>query len=113
MAAGKYNILVQQGADYIQLITVKESTTNVAVDLTGVTVRGMIRVNYDDPTPIATFTMENTDLPNGQFTMKLSNTVTAALTFETAYYDVEIVYPNTVVDRILQGKVVLSKEATK
>lgn len=113
MAAGKYNILIQQGSDYIQKITVKESVSQLAVDITGCTIRGQVRVNIEDTTPAASFVAAVTDGPNGEFQISLSNTVTAALDFETGYYDVEIVYPSGVVDRLLQGKAVLSKEVTR
>ena len=113
MAAGKYNILIQQGSDYIQKITVKESVSQLAVDITGCTVRGQVRVNVEDTTPAASFVAAVTDGAAGEFQISLSNTVTAALDFETGYYDVEIVYPSGVVDRLLQGKAVLSKEVTR
>lgn len=113
MAAGKYNILLQQGADYIQKVTLKDSATQAVVDLTGCTIRGQIRITYSDASPVASFTTSDEDLPNGTFTLRLSSAVTTALDFETGVYDIEVVYPNTIVDRVLQGKVVLSREATR
>jgi len=113
MAAGKYNILIQQGADYIQPITMRDSLTQVATDLTGCTVRGQVRQRFEDTDALASFVVNYDDLPNGKFTLTISNTVTAALKFDTGVYDVELVYPSGVVDRILQGKVVLSQEVTK
>lgn len=112
MAAGKYNILIQQGADYIQQLTIKQPD-GTAVNLTGCTFRGQVRLDFDDVAPVASFVCSAVDLVNGKFKIALSNTVTAALSFNTAVYDVEIVYPSGVVDRIIQGKAVLSKEATK
>lgn len=113
MAAGKYNILIQQGSDYIQKITVKESVSQLPVDITGCTIRGQVRVNVEDTTPAASFVTALTDPANGEFQISLTNAVTTALDFETGYYDVEIVYPSGVVDRLLQGKAVLSKEVTR
>jgi len=113
MAAGKYNILIQQGSDYIQKITVKESVSQLPVDITGCTVRGQVRTAVEDASPVASFVTAITDAANGEFTISLSNVVTAALGFDTGVYDVEIVYPSGVVDRLLQGKAVLSKEVTR
>lgn len=113
MAAGKYNILVQQGSDYIQKITVKESVSQLPVNITGCTVRGQIRVSVEDATPAATFVTSIVDAINGVFQISLSNASTAELDFDTAVYDVEIEYPSGVIDRLLQGKVVLSKEVTR
>lgn len=117
MAAGKYNILIQQGADFIQQLTIytvnPDGTRGDPQDLTGCTIRGMVRIRFEDTDPIATFVIQETDLANGTFTLTLSNTVTAALDFQTGVYDVEVQYPNTVVDRVLQGTVVFSREVTR
>lgn len=113
MAAGKYNILIQQGSDYIQKIIVKESVSQLPVDITGCTIRGQVRVNIEDASPVATFVTAVTNGPAGEFQISLSNAVTAALDFDTGFYDVELVYPSGVVDRLLQGKAVLSKEVTR
>ena len=112
MAAGKYNILIQQGADFIQQLTIKQPD-GTPVDLTGCAFSGMSRLEYDDAQPTATFVCTAVDLPNGKFKITLSHTITAALSFDTACYDVEIVYASGIVDRLIQGNAVLSKEATK
>ena len=113
MAAGKYNILIQQGSDYIQKITVKETVSQLPVDITGCTVRGQVRATIEDASPVASFVATVTDAAGGEFQITLSNTVTAALDFDTGVYDVELVYPSGVVDRLLQGKAVLSREVTR
>lgn len=113
MAAGKYNILIQQGSDYIQKITVKESVSQLPVNITGCTVRGQIRVSVEDAAPAATFITSIVDGINGVFQISLTHTTTAELDFDTGFYDVEIEYPSGVIDRLLQGKVVLSREVTR
>lgn len=112
MAAGKYNILIQQGADFAQTITLKDSVLGTPVDLTGATIRGMVRVAYTDAAPQCSFTVENTDLVNGQFTIKIPSATTTTLSFDVGVYDVEVQYASGIVDRVLQGKVVLSPEVT-
>lgn len=54
-----------------------------------------------------------TDEQNGELTMYISATDTAALDFTQGVYDMEIEYANGVVDRILYGNVKLSKEVTR
>jgi hypothetical protein len=112
-SAGKYNILIQQGADYIETIVIKVKETGIPVDLTGCTIRGQVREDYSSTTALCTFVVENTDLANGKFTLTLSAATTAALSFERGVYDVEIQYPSGRVDRALQGSAVFSPEVTK
>lgn len=113
MAAGKYNILIQQGADYIQPITIRDSTTNVPINLTGAVIAGQVREDYTSTTALVSFTVENTDLPNGKFTLTIPSSATTTLNFQTGVYDVEVLYPSGQKDRLLQGSVVFSPEVTK
>jgi hypothetical protein len=115
MAATKYNISVEQGATYIQQITLKDATTGVVRNLTGWTGRAMVRAAFDDTVPLATFAVATGGIA-GTITLTLTSVQTAAFDFETALYDVEIVQDGTspeFVERILQGNVFLSKEVTK
>lgn len=112
MAAGKYNMLVQQGVTYNQTITLKNEL-GVAIDLTGATIASMIREQYTDLTPIATFTCTIVDAVAGKFNISLTPAQTSAITVQRGVYDIEITYLSGIKDRILQGNVVISLEATK
>ena len=48
MAAGKYNITIDQGSDYSLQLTVKENA--VAKDITGYSVRGQLRPSITSST---------------------------------------------------------------
>jgi len=113
MAAGKYNMLVQQGSTYNQTITLKDPTNTTPINITGCTAAAQIREQYTDVSPSATFLCEINNGVNGQIQISLTAAQTAALTIERGVYDIELTYPNGVKDRILQGNVVISKEATK
>jgi hypothetical protein len=116
MAAAKYNLTIEQGATFKKSVTINNATTGLVRDLTGYTVRGMVRLSYDDVTPIATFTCIISAPLTGVFTFELSSVITAALDFEVAVYDLELVQTGSSpenVERIMQGNVYLSKEATK
>lgn len=116
MAAAKYNITIEQGATFKKSVTIKDFTTGVVRDLTGYTVRGMVRLTYEDVAPLCTFNCIISAPTTGVFTFELDSIATAQLDFETAVYDLELVqtysYPENV-ERIMQGNVYLSKEATK
>lgn len=113
MAAGKYNMLVQQGATYNQSITLKNAANTAPINITGCTVAAQIREQYTDATPVATFA---TNIPvgtDGVIQISLTPTQTSAITIERGVYDIEITYPGGTKDRILQGNVVISKEVTR
>lgn len=112
MAAGKYNMLVQQGATYSQTITLKDNF-GVAVNITGCTAAAQIRQQYSDPTPAAQFTCVIPVGTDGVIRISLTPAQTAAITFDRGVYDLELTYPSGVKDRILQGNVVISKEVTR
>lgn len=111
MAAGKYNILVQQGATFFKQVSLKD-VDGVPVDLTGATIQGQIRENYDSDTSIA-FSTSITDEAGGVFTLTIADETTSTITFDRGVYDVEVHYLDGTVDRLLQGSVVVSKEVTK
>jgi hypothetical protein len=120
------NLLIEQGSTFSRDCTVKDAL-GAAIDLTGYSVRGKIRVGCDSTTALAEFTctIKNQSTNKGQFSFGLSATTTAALPVpeNTSYirvnalytFDLELVYPtpDTTVIRILQGTVEVSPEATK
>ena len=111
MAAGKYNILIEQGSTFELLVTLKDDT-GTPVDITGGVPSAQIRSSATSPDVIATFTctLPNPDL--GQILMTLSATTTSALNFTKAVYDLELALGSTV-SRELEGNVILSKEVTR
>ena len=120
MAAGVFDITVEQGSDFILVIRLKDDDGNV-MDLTGYTMRGQIRASCAAATSLIALTCTNTDPTLGQFTVSLTAAQTTALgttgsTFDeyTSYvYDIEIVSAGGVVTRVLNGAAYLSPEATK
>ena len=113
MSAGKYNLPIEQGSTFNQQFTVKDTDTGLAMDLTGCVIRSQIRETVDATTILATFLPVYTDMANGVFNLTLTEAETAALTVAIAKYDIEIVWVDTSVSRLLQGNAVLSNEVTK
>jgi hypothetical protein len=113
MAAGKYNMLIQQGATYNQTITLKDPISNEPVDITGCTAAAMVREQYSDTTPVATFTCMIATGSDGVIQISLTPEQTSAISIERGVYDLELTYIGGTKDRIIQGNVVISKEATK
>ena len=110
MAAGKYNITIDQGSDFSLQLTVKEADT--AKDLTGYSARAQLRPTITSSTLTATFTCTITNASGGILKMELGNTATAALQPGQYYYDLEI-YTGSLVQRLVQGGATVRAEVTR
>lgn len=125
MAAGKYNIVIEQGSTYQVELQYKDSTGTV-VDLTGYSGRMQIRPSIGSTTsylclssslqPDGTglnFSGSNGSTPptSGSIGIYISAATSSMLTFDTGVYDLEIA-SGSFVTRLLQGNVQLSKEVT-
>ena len=121
MAAGIYNFTIEQGSTFTRQFKYKNADGN-AIPLTDHEVRMQIRENIDSPTPVlevtevsgtngSLFSVGSGD-DNNVITLTISATDTAAMSFESAVYDIEIENVS-VVTRLLQGKIKISKEVTR
>lgn len=132
MAAGYYTFILEQGTTVDFRITYKDSNGN-PVDLTNYDARMQIReapggsVLYatlsSSLDPITGTGLNMTPISGGIVLPKSSGSIgiyiaaisSSAFTFDEAYYDIEIVSgscPSATVNRILQGKIKLSREVT-
>ncbi len=109
MAAGKYNITIDQGSDFSIQLTVKESGT--AKNLTGFSARAQLRPTQTSSTLSATFTCAITNASGGVMTMSLPYSTTASLTGGKYTYDLEI-YTGSVVQRLIQGTATVRANVT-
>lgn len=128
MAAGKYSFVIEQGSTLNFEVQYKDST-NTPVDLSGYSGKMQIRSGFADSNPTTYITLSSslasdgtglnfsgsngsTPLSSGSIGIYISATSSSAFTFDTAYYDLEIT-SGTVVTRLLEGQVKLSKEVTR
>lgn len=125
MAAGRYNITIEQGATYDLNVQYVDSNS-APINLSGYSARMDIRPSVVsetiylrlssslqvDGTGIR-FTGESGTLPlsSGSIYVYVSADNTSALSFDQAVYDLELT-SGSVVTRVLQGNVKLSKEVT-
>ena len=112
---GQADIEINQGATFDVTLTYKDSA-GAAIDLTGYTARMHFRTKKSDASSL--FELDTT---NGRITLGgAAGTIrllidavdTAAFSWAKALYDLELVN-GSVVSRILEGKVAVSKEVTK
>jgi len=125
MAAGRYNIVIEQGATYQIELQYKDSN-NTPINLSGYSGRMQIRPSIGSPTsylylssslnPDGTglnFSGSNGTTPpaSGSIGIFISATTSSLFTFTNGVYDLEI-QSGSIVTRLLQGNVQLSKEVT-
>lgn len=119
MAAGVYDLYIEQGATYSRVVTWKDQY-KVPLSLVGYTMEMQIREKFDSASVIATSagTSPTITLTSGgvagTITITIAKSVTASFSFESAVYDLELTKTSDgTVIRLLEGEVFLSKEATK
>ncbi len=117
MAAFKYKLPILQGESLNKVFSWKAGNPAVAVDLTGCTARMHVRSKVDASTTLLELTTENGRIVlggvTGSITLKLSATETSALNWTNGVYDLEIVYLDGRVRRLISGSVVISPGVTR
>jgi hypothetical protein len=119
MPAGKYNIIIEQGANFSRIIGWKH-LNDTPIDITDYTIRMMARVAIDDASPVISLATVQppggitiTNGPGGQFQISMNAAATGALDFNEALYDLEMVSPVGLVTRLLEGTITLKREVTR
>jgi len=116
MTPAKLNLTIFQGATFAKVLTWQVGSPPTAVNLTGYTARMMVRATVDATAVLLTLTTENGGITlggsAGTITLAITATATAALSFDTAVYDIELISGATVT-RIVNGNIKLSLEVTR
>jgi len=111
MAAGKYNISIEQGSTWKLRLEI-DSQVGVDKNLTGYTTASKLGKSYYDTSPISMTTAYVQQI-QGIFTISLSAAQTAALDAAHEYvYDVEITDSAGIVTRMIQGRATVSAGIT-
>lgn len=112
MAAGVYDIVIDQGADFALQMVVRENGS--LRDLTGYSARAQLRERYGDAAPTASFVCTVPNPAGGEVLMSMPNATTSGLTPGTYYYDLELyTSADAEVVRLLRGKARVTPEVTK
>ena len=106
-------LIIYQGSTFSKLLMI--SVAGAPYNITGNTFRMQIRESRTKPI-IIELTTENGRISvngaAGEVTLLISATDTAALSFSTALYDLEMI-SGSVVSRLIEGGVTLSREVTQ
>lgn len=116
MKPAKYNIQLQQGADWDKLLTVKDTQeTPAIIDLTGYTAKLQIRkekgsrVVLYEATEVSGLTITGA---SGTIRILIPSATTANFNFQSAVYDM-IIDSGSKVTRIMEGNVFLNRRVTE
>lgn len=112
MAAGNYNIIIEKGATFSRIVTVKDDQ-DIVVDLTNVTtIRSQIRTR-EQSTDSWDFTFVNDTPTTGKFIWNMTATDTSLLPSGNAVYDLELEWALGTVERILSGDITIKGNITR
>jgi len=113
MVAGKFDTYMEQGADW----TWSVEWPDTSVDLTGCSARLQARVSLESTSTILNLSSTSTGItisvPNRKITISVPASITSTITDLTSLYDLELVGSGGSVERLLEGKITLSKEITR
>ena len=111
MSAGTYNFILEQGATFNRILTLKED--GGVMDLTGYSVASLMRSTHDSSTVVGTFACTVSNATGGQITMTMTNSTTGAIEEGIYVYDIEIASGAGVITRIMEGTVTVNPEVTR
>jgi len=123
MAAGKYSFTIEQGST-VEIPLIYKDNQGVPVNLTQYSSKMQIRDSYGSTPPIITLTstlnpdgtgLNMTNAVSGGITIYIASCTSSMFNFVDAVYDLDIISGSgncPIVNRILEGKVRLSKEVT-
>jgi len=115
MTAGLYNLTLEQGVDFSQVLVWSNSGT--AMNLTGYTAKMQARKSADNPTAAISFTTADSTILitplTGTIALKQTSTVLDAVQAGTYVYDLELTSAGGVVTRLIAGTLTLTASVTR
>lgn len=111
MAAGKLNLVIEQGATFKKTITVQDKN-GVAINLANSDIVGVAKQRINSSTELFEFEIIERIDNLGKFSIYLPDEATTLLNFTTGVYDIQIRFLDGTVMRLLEGNIVLNKGVT-
>ena len=116
MTAAAYSFVIEQGATLNKAFVWKDSAST-PINLTGYTARMQLRPSVSSDTVYLDMTTSNGQIvltpSTGGIQLLLSATVTGAIEWQKAKYDLELMSSTGVVTRLLYGDIDVSKGITR
>ena len=119
--SARLDLIIEKGSTFKRTFTWKarnqETGQLEVVNLAGYSVRSMMREEYDSPQPFLSLTLNNgltITSETGEIQMTITPEQTAQILPERGVWDLEVfTNSDTVVYRLLEGKVKLKPEVTR
>ena len=102
MAAIPINLICEQGTDFTATFNVQNEANTTPLNLTGYTAVAKLKKSYYSTTS-TDFVVEFPDRYNGQLSISLTNTATAALEARRYVYDIVLTAPSGTKSRVIEG----------
>lgn len=113
MTAARYNLTIDQGSDFLQILTLKDSTGTVR-NLTGFEARASMRPHFESTTSYDITCGVTNPGTAGKITLSLSSVQNRVIPAGTYVYDLEIFNSGTgSIERVINGKLTLTREVTR
>jgi hypothetical protein len=115
---GRYDIEIKQGETWVREVVWKDAT-KTAINVTSYHAALMVRDKVESTSTLLSLSDTGTSpaivvgTTNGKFTITLTASVTAALTFDKAVYDLKVTSGAGVATFLLEGIITLDKAVTR
>lgn len=117
MAAAKYNFDIEQGSTFNPILYWKTGKPATPIDLTGCKARMQVRKAVNSTDTVADLTTENGGIVlggvNGTIQIIIAASVTSTYLWNIAVYDLEIIFADLSVRRLLSGNILNTPEVTR
>jgi hypothetical protein len=118
MQPANIELTIYKGSTFVKAVQWKSGSPAVPVNLTGCTLRMQIRKTATDATILDSLTTENgkleiTSAIEGRIAIKIAAATSSAYTFDRGVYDLEVVFLDGSVYRIIEGAVTTVPEVTR
>lgn len=118
MQPANIDLTIYKGSTFIKAIQWKTGNPALPVNLQDCTLRMQMRKTATDSVVLDSLTTENGKLriasaAEGKIEIIIAANVSTAYTFDRGVYDLEVVFPDTSVYRIIEGAVTTVPEVTR
>lgn len=118
MQPASLDLTIYKGSTFVKSIQWKTGDPAVAVDLSGCTARMQVRKSPCDSVILESLTTDNnkiviTEPLNGKLEIRISAETSSAYSFISGVYDLELVFQDGTVIRLLEGGFTALPEVTK
>lgn len=108
MSAGQTNFLIEQGADFLKVLTIRDKVTKAAINLTNSVITFSV-AGKQGGVEVFTIPMSITDPINGKVTAFLPEANVNLITLKEGWFTINITWSNGLTERLVEGRIVISK----